>query len=113
MRKKIILAAGSIILFSTLLLSGQIHRVDRTRYTPQNNTVTYRDSSGRISGTSTKQGNRTIYRDSSGRISGTATKYGSNVTYRDSSGRISGTATKQGNRIIYRDSSGRIIQHRN
>ena len=36
--------------------------------------TTYRDASGRISGSATTNGNRTTYRDASGRYSGSATK---------------------------------------
>ena len=51
----------------------------------------YRNSSGRISSTTTQSGNRTVYRDGSGRIQGTSTQSGNRTVYRDGSGRIQGT----------------------
>ena len=36
------------------------------------NAATYRNSSGRIAGTTTQSGNRTIYRDGSGRMTGSS-----------------------------------------
>ena len=57
---------------------------------------TYRDASGRITGSATTQGSRTTYRDASGRLTGSATQSGSRTTYRDASGRIGGSATRSG-----------------
>lgn len=83
MRKKILLVSGGLLLLSGLTLTARIqHSV------PQNRNATYRDQSGRISGTAVQHGNRTTYRDRSGKISGTAVKQGNTVTYRDRSGKI-------------------------
>ncbi len=51
----------------------------------------------------------TTFRDASGRTTGTATTSGSTTTYRDSSGRTTGTATTTGNQTTIRDSGGRVI----
>lgn len=52
---------------------------------------TYRDSSGRVTGSATTHGNQTTYRDSSGRVTGTSSTNGNTKTYRDSSGRVKGS----------------------
>ncbi len=54
-------------------------------------TTTYRDGSGRLSGTSETQNGVTTYRDSRGRLSGTAETRSGVTTYRDGMGRLSGT----------------------
>ena len=59
------------------------------------NQTTFRDSSGRTTGTATtdSQGTKT-FRDSSGRTTGTATTNSQGTTtFRDGSGRTTGTAT--------------------
>ena len=58
-------------------------------------TETFRDASGRVTGTASRDANGTVtYRDGSGRMTGTATRDANGTTtYRDASGRITGTAT--------------------
>ena len=59
--------------------------------------TTFRDSSGRTTGTATRDSNGTVtFRDGSGRTTGTATRDSNGTTtYRDASGRTTGTATRQ------------------
>jgi YD repeat-containing protein len=58
-------------------------------------TETFRDASGRITGTASRDANGTVtYRDGSGRMTGTATRDANGTrTFRDASGRVTGTAT--------------------
>jgi YD repeat-containing protein len=58
-------------------------------------TETFRDASGRITGTASRDANGTVtYRDGMGRMTGTATRDANGTTtFRDASGRITGTAT--------------------
>ena len=60
---------------------------------------TYRDSKGKMIGTSstTKQG-VTYYRDRQGRLVGTATKSGTQTFYRDGKGKV--IATQQGKQSV-------------
>jgi uncharacterized membrane protein YoaK (UPF0700 family) len=56
--------------------------------------TTFRDSSGRTTGTAATTGNTTTFRDSSGRTVGTGTIDSSGITtFRDSNGRTTGTAS--------------------
>jgi YD repeat-containing protein len=57
--------------------------------------ATFRDGSGRITGTVSTDANKTkTYRDGMGRMTGTATTDANGTTtFRDSMGRITGTAT--------------------
>jgi hypothetical protein len=59
--------------------------------------TTYRDSSGRTTGSATTNSSgKTTYRDSSGRTTGSATTNSSGkTTYRDASGRTTGTSSKR------------------
>jgi hypothetical protein len=60
------------------------------------NQTTFRDASGRTTGTATtnSQGTKT-FRDASGRTTGTATTNSQGTTtFRDASGRTTGTATR-------------------
>jgi hypothetical protein len=61
------------------------------------NQTTFRDSSGRTTGTATKDSNGTVtFRDASGRTTGTATTNSSGTTtFRNSSGQTTGTATRR------------------
>jgi YD repeat-containing protein len=56
--------------------------------------TTFRDASGRITGTTSTDSNGTqTFRDSSGRMTGTATRDSNGATtFRDSSGQMTGTA---------------------
>ena len=60
-------------------------------------TVTFRDASGRLTGTSSRDANGTVtYRDGSGRMTGTSTRDGNSTrTLRDGSGRMLGTETRR------------------
>jgi hypothetical protein len=63
------------------------------------NQTTFRDASGRMTGTATKDSNgTTTFRDASGRTTGTATtnvnSATTTTTFRDGSGRTTGTATR-------------------
>jgi hypothetical protein len=60
------------------------------------NQTTFRDSSGRTTGTATTNSNGTkTFRDASGRTTGTATTNSSGTTtFRDAGGRTTGTATR-------------------
>jgi hypothetical protein len=62
------------------------------------NSTTFRDSSGRTTGTVTTDSNGTkTFRDASGRTTGTATTNSNGTTsFRDASGRTTGTATRSG-----------------
>jgi YD repeat-containing protein len=59
------------------------------------NQTTFRDASGRITGTVTTDSNGTkTFRDGSGRTTGTATRDSNGTTtFRDAGGRTTGTAT--------------------
>jgi hypothetical protein len=59
------------------------------------NQTTFRDASGRITGTVTIDSNGTkTFRDAGGRTTGTATRDSNGTTtFRDASGRTTGTAT--------------------
>ena len=59
--------------------------------------TTYRDSSGRTTGSATTNSSgKTTYRDSSGRTTGSATTNSSGkTTYRDASGRTTGTSCER------------------
>ena len=73
-------------------------------------TETFRDASGRITGTASRDANGTVtYRDGSGRMTGTATRDANGTrTFRDGSGRTTGTATTDSNgTTTFRDASGR------
>ena len=56
--------------------------------------ATYRDASGRMTGTSSTNANgTTTFRDDSGRMTGTAERTGNGtIQFRDGSGRMTGTA---------------------
>jgi YD repeat-containing protein len=58
---------------------------------------TFRDASGRITGTASRDANGTVtYRDGSGRMTGTATRDANGTTtFRDASGRIMGTRERE------------------
>jgi YD repeat-containing protein len=80
------------------------------------NRTTFRDSSGRVQGTSSRSGNKTTFRDRSGRVVGTASTSGGTAsptriqtTFRDSSGRLIGSSTTNGRQTTSRDRSGRMI----
>ena len=75
-----------IVLLSTILL------VLATAASAQ---TTFRDASGRITGTvSTDSNGQRTYRDGSGRTTGTATRDSNGTTtFRDAGGRTTGTAT--------------------
>jgi hypothetical protein len=64
-------------------------------YAYAQNQTTFRDSSGRTTGTATTSSSgTTTFRDSSGRTTGTASRNSSGTTtFRDSSGRTTGTAS--------------------
>jgi len=70
---------------------------------------TYRDSSGRTTGTVTTSGSRATYRDAQGRTTMTSTTNGSTTTFRDAQGRVIGTQTVSGSRATYRDAQGRTV----
>jgi hypothetical protein len=59
------------------------------------NQTTFRDASGRTTGTATRDSNgTTTFRDASGRTTGTATRDSNGTTtFRDASGRTTGTAS--------------------
>jgi hypothetical protein len=59
--------------------------------------TTFRDASGRTTGTATTNANDiTTFRDSSGRTTGTASTNTNGITtFRDSSGRTTGTVTRR------------------
>ena len=59
---------------------------------------TFRDASGRLTGTASRDANGTItYRDGSGRMTGTATHdRNGTTTFRDASGRMLGTSQFDG-----------------
>ncbi len=59
--------------------------------------TTYRDASGRTTGSATTNSSgKTTYRDSSGRTTGSSSSNSSGkTTYRDASGRTTGTSTKR------------------
>jgi hypothetical protein len=68
--------------------------VEAKRPTASAQQSTFRDSSGRTTGTAATSGNQTTYRDDRGRTTGTATTDSQGTTtFRDSSGRTVGTAT--------------------
>ena len=58
---------------------------------------TFRDASGKLTGTATRDANgQTTYRDGSGRMTGTAsTNSNGTTTFRDGSGRMTGTAERR------------------
>jgi YD repeat-containing protein len=58
-------------------------------------TETFRDASGRITGTARRDANGTVtYRDGSGRMTGTSTRDANGTrTFRDANGRTTGTAS--------------------
>jgi YD repeat-containing protein len=72
----------ALLLASTVLAAAQ-------------NQTTFRDASGRITGTVTTDSNGTkTFRDGSGRTAGTATRDSNGTTtFRDAGGRTTGTAT--------------------
>lgn len=78
-------ATLSIVLIVTGLLSTSAAHAQ---------TTTFRDASGRQTGTATTSPNGSIlFRDSSGRQTGTATTDSNGtITFRDDSGRMTGTA---------------------
>lgn len=59
--------------------------------------TTYRDASGRTTGSATTNSSgKTTYRDSSGRTTGSSsTNSSGKTTYRDASGRTTGTSSKR------------------
>jgi hypothetical protein len=59
--------------------------------------TTYRDSSGRTTGSATTNSSgKTTYRDASGRTTGTSsTNSSGKTTYKDASGRTTGTSSKR------------------
>ena len=59
--------------------------------------TTFRDASGRTTGTASTDSNGTkTFRDASGRTTGTATTNSNGtITFRDASGRTTGTATRR------------------
>src|SRR5262245_12433637 len=67
----------------------------RDRQPGRQREVTYRDGSGRMTGTATRDANGTrTFRDGSGRTTGTATTDSNGTTtFRDASSRINGTAS--------------------
>jgi YD repeat-containing protein len=73
----------ALLLASTVLAAAQ-------------NQTTFRDASGRTTGTVSTDSNGTqTFRDSSGRMTGTATSDANGTTtFRDGSGRMTGTANK-------------------
>lgn len=50
---------------------------------------------------------RYTYRDSSGRVTGTASRSGGYTTYKDRYGRVTGNARTVGNKTYYRDTYNR------
>ena len=60
-------------------------------------TETFRDASGRVTGTASRDANGTVtYRDGSRRMTGTATRDANGTTtFRDASGRIMGTRERE------------------
>lgn len=62
----------------------------------QNYQRTFRDASGRTTGTSSRDSNGTVtYRDASGRTTGTSSRdSGGRTTFRDASGRTTGYSDK-------------------
>lgn len=58
---------------------------------------TFRDASGRLTGTATRDANgQTTYRDGSGRMTGTSSRNANGTTtFRDGSGRMTGTAERR------------------
>lgn len=56
-------------------------------------TVVYRDKSGKYQGKSIQKGKTTTYRDRTGKYQGKSVKKGKKVEYRDRTGKKIGTAT--------------------
>lgn len=58
---------------------------------------TFRDASGRLTGTATRDANgQTTYRDGAGRMTGTAARDANGTTtFRDGGGRMTGTAERR------------------
>ncbi len=85
--KAIGLAAAAILIAALFLLVMSYHA----------HAQTFRDSSGRLTGTATRDANgQTTYRDGAGRMTGTSsTNSNGTTTYRDGSGRMTGTAERR------------------
>jgi hypothetical protein len=81
-------------LFGTLVLIALI--LGLAMPASAQNQTTFRDSSGRTTGTATRDSQgTTVFRDSSGRTTGTATRDSQGTTtFRDSGGRTTGTSSR-------------------
>lgn len=86
---KLVGLSSAAILLAALFLLAMAYRAHAQ--------ATYRDSSGRLTGTATRDSNgSTTFRDASGRQTGTATTNGNGTTtFRDGSGRMTGTAERR------------------